>query len=219
MINVIYESDDILIADKPSFIPTAPLKNKNGSSFLEEAAAFFPKIMEVKGRQPWEGGLLHRLDTPTSGLVMFALNQRTFDVLLTQQLENEIIKRYKATFSKKRTTLPGFPPYPFHDVVSERGVITSAFRAYGPKGAQVRPLTAVDGRIYTTQTEPFDENSVCCTITNGFRHQIRCHMAWAGYPLIGDTLYGGDESEVFGLRAIALSFIEPSSGKRVEVTV
>lgn len=219
MINIIYESDDLIIADKPSFIPTAPLKSKSGSSFLEEAAAYFPQIMDVKGRQSWEGGLLHRLDTPTSGLVMFALNQKAFDDLLSQQLADSIIKQYKALFSVRRETLPGFPSYPFYDVSKEGGVISSSFRSYGPKGAQVRPLAAGDNKVYTTKTEPLDEHSVCCTITNGFRHQIRCHMAWAGYPLLGDTLYGGESSDVFGLRATGLSFAEPSTGKRVTISI
>jgi len=218
VIDIVYESKELVIADKPSFLPTAPLKNGGGSCFLSEVAKLFPEILTVKGRQPWEGGLLHRLDTPTSGLVMFARNQEAFDALLEEQLEGGIIKTYRCRITSKKDLKEGYPPYPFHDAVRENGIIHSSFRSFGPKGAQVRPLKEERGKVYFTQTQPSGEE-VICTIENGFRHQIRCHMAWAGYPLLGDTLYGGEPSDSFGLRAIALSFTLPGRKERIEVRV
>ena len=88
----------------------------------------------------------------------------------------------------------------------------------------MRPLTNpkaknCSGVLYTTQTEVESSNSVLCTITRGFRHQIRVHMAWAGYPLAGDTLYGGDEADVFGLEAVSLTFANPSDGQVLTITL
>ena len=70
--------------------------------------------------------------------------------------------------------------------------------------------------MYKTKIVPESKNSVLCTLSLGFRHQIRAHLAWAGHPLVGDILYGGDESTFFGLEAIGISFME-RSGRRVDV--
>ena len=135
-----------------------------------------------------------------------------------------IIKQYRAVFTSKKGAPEGFIPYTGYDVASSCGYISSYFRSFGPRGAQVRPLTNpkaknCSGVLYTTQTEVESSNSVLCTITRGFRHQIRVHMAWAGYPLAGDTLYGGDEADVFGLEAVSLTFANPSDGQVLTITL
>ena len=76
-----------------------------------------------------------------------------------------------------------------------------------------------DGRIYTTSVEPEGEGVLRCTITRGFRHQIRAHLAWAGYPIRGDVQYGGVSSDDFGLEAVSISYIEPCSGRKLTITV
>lgn len=175
--------------------------------------------MKVSGYQSWEGGLLHRLDTPTSGLVLFARDQKAFDFLSWQQKHDMITKEYRARTGGKMEQLPGFPPFPYS--ASDFGFrIVSGFRAYGRKGASVRPLTVGSSmRIYTTDVMRESESSFICALTQGFRHQVRCHMAWAGYPLLGDGLYGGCESDVFGLEAIGLTFTDPTSQKVLSIKV
>ena len=218
--NIVFENQDLVIANKPSNIPSAPLKSSTGPSFLKEVATLYPEIMSVKGFNEWEGGLLHRLDTPTSGLVLFARNQRAFDALYAQQKKDLIIKQYRAIYTRT-IHLEGFPTYPFSSPVDEPVLIHSSFRPYGKKGSAVRPLLTgtKDLPVYCTDIVPEKEGSVICTIRRGFRHQIRCHMAWAGYPLVGDTLYGGEVSENFGLSAIGISFINPSDGKTLSITL
>lgn len=169
----------------------------------------------VKGFQAWEGGLLHRLDTPTSGLVLFALAQDAFDYLVYQQKNDMIIKEYRAKSKGAKELLPGFPPF----IYDECQAIISGFRNYGPKGASVRPVLPCDNqKVYKTEVIREGDDSFICTITQGFRHQIRCHMAWAGYPLIGDEKYGGFEGE-FGLEAIGLTFKDPVSRKVISIKI
>lgn len=222
----IYSNDEILIVRKPSAIPTSPLGN-SGDEFclVNLVAAFEPRVMVPSGMLRREGGLIHRLDTATSGLVLFALTQGAYDFLIAEQKKDRIIKQYRARHCGHVDHLPdAFPPYEGHDVATQCGVITSYFRSYGQRGASVRPTLRADakrctGVLYSTETEVESETTVICTLTRGFRHQVRCHMAWAGYPLVGDTRYGGIESSDFGLEAIALSFTDPQSRNYLTITL
>lgn len=220
MIEIVSQTDDYLVVFKPSGLPTAPLKNQEGDSLVKEASEFFPQIMSVHGRQEWEGGLLHRLDTPTSGLVLIALKQEFYNSILKQQDRGDFQKLYRATISKRAEKLEGFPLFEFPRRL-DGVVIESAFRTYGPKGAQVRPVTGPKAKgllRYETYVERESADTYLCTLKKGFRHQIRVHMAWSGRPLLGDTIYGGEKSDTFGLEAIAMTFYG-LNGKRVEVSI
>ena len=180
-IEVIFENQDILVFYKPKNIPTVPLKGQEGDTLLSLAAADYPEILSPYGKNPWEGTILHRLDTPTSGLVLAARNKETFLSLSALQEKDEIKKVY----------------------------IISSFRSFGPKGASVRPLWEKrkgDERIYRTHVEYVSEERVKCTITRGFRHQIRSHLAWSGHPIVGDERYGGKENDFLLLEAVSISF-------------
>ena len=214
MINTIYKNSKILVVYKESGLPTAPLKNSNNDNLVYRVSKEYPEIMDVQGFQIWEGGLLHRLDTLTSGLVLFARSQDAFDYLSYQQKKDMFIKEYKAKSNGVKEILPGFPP--FENSLSS---IISGFRNYGPKGASVRPIIPSNGqKVYKTEVIQVDENTFFCTLTQGFRHQIRCHMAWAGYPLIGDERYGGFPGP-FALEAIGLTFHDPESRKVISIKI
>ena len=89
-IEVIFENQDILVFYKPKNIPTVPLKGQEGDTLLSLAAADYPEILSPYGKNPWEGTILHRLDTPTSGLVLAARNKETFLSLSALQEKDEI---------------------------------------------------------------------------------------------------------------------------------
>jgi 23S rRNA pseudouridine1911/1915/1917 synthase len=229
-IKVIAERNDWLVVDKPSGLPTVPLKSDRPEkdTLLSRLGEAYPEVLSV-GRNPWEGGVLHRLDTPTSGLVLVARTQRAFDDLWEEQRHDEIVKTYLAVSSKRLSPLPvGFVPFPFGDITLGRTVIRSLFRPFGEKGRVVRPVaedspSALRGKStgiwYETEVEFLGKDGTTCrfscVITQGFRHQIRCHMAWAGYPLDGDVTYRGLPEKPFGLTAQELQFIDPETGKRV----
>lgn len=90
----------------------------------------------------------------------------------------------------------------------------SFFRAYGKGSREVRPVTELSGRaaskktgttLYETHIEIVENFSdskreratayATCMITNGFRHQVRCHLAWCGFPVCGDELYNAHQKK------------------------
>jgi 23S rRNA pseudouridine1911/1915/1917 synthase len=202
-------------------------------------AVLFPELSALHGRGEGEGGLMHRLDYETQGLVLFARTQRGMDSFLAQQEKGKIVKEYSALVSRPRTPLPGFPPPPeafAEGPGSAAGLlIESPFRAWGPGRKAVRPAFPGRGRklafdrdrggAYGTwilewreEAGPFAPAAGLwrcrLRIIRGFRHQIRCHLAWIGFPILNDALYGGAGEGFLALRACSLSFDDPLDGAR-----
>ena len=216
---------DFLLVYKPPRMHSAPLaKSNNGETLLHWCVMEFPEIADLPGRKKGEGGLLHRLDYETQGLVLLARNTLGMESLLEQQREGKILKEYGAMSTKSEVLLPGFPPFPNPYPPTP---IQSAFRPYGPGRKAVRPVLVdkSDGKeqkaIYTTEileSNVTDEGFISfrLRILKGFRHQIRAHLAWFGLPILNDTLYGGMSygDGLLALRACSLSFADPSSGEK-----
>ena len=208
-IEVIYEDKDLLVFYKPAGLPTVPLKNGEGDTLLSECALSYPEILSPWGRNSWEGSIIHRLDTPTSGLVLAPRNKELYCYLSSLQSEDKILKTYRAEVSEMEEKMEGFESCPYSFSVDGYVKIVSSFRPYGPKGASVRPLLKRrkgDERQYETEVRRVDENTVECVIKRGFRHQIRCHLSWLGLPIIGDQRYGGKENPMLMLEAVKVSF-------------
>src|SRR5690606_29289920 len=77
-ITVIYEDEDLLVLNKPSGIPSVPHSAVETKTAVGSALAHYPRLAGV-GTRPLEPGLLHRLDTGTSGCLAFAKNAAAFD--------------------------------------------------------------------------------------------------------------------------------------------
>ncbi len=191
---IVFQDEDLLVADKPHGITTVPLKGQDmAPTLLGMVSRLCPAVLSVSGKNAWEHGAVHRLDTATSGLVVFTKNQRTYDLLLDLQARDLISKTYRAVVGSS-DRLKG------QDVSgslasSGRVEISTYFRSYGPGAKAVRPTMDVKradvDRLYSTLVEVVEPGSIfSCTITRGFRHQIRAHLAWIGHPIIGDVLYG-----------------------------
>ncbi|MDR2575947.1 MAG: RNA pseudouridine synthase [Treponema sp.] len=230
---ICHETEDFAVVFKPPRMHCAPLKEDGNETLLDWYAKIFPPIMELSGRKENEGGLLHRLDFETQGLVLFAKNQQTLENLLNQQKQGKLIKEYSAICQKREQKPDGFEVFPGLQIGELPLVIESYFRPYGPGRKQVRPVTkeklkgkevAKDGNtFYKTeiiniekkQTESKEEQyHFTVRLKRGFRHQIRCHLAWAGFPVLNDPLYGKEEVNGFlALRATGLFFDDPKSGE------
>lgn len=242
IISVPSEQNPFAVIYKPGGMPSAPLaqKTSGAKSALEYAAEIFPEIISVTGKLPHEHGLLHRLDTAASGILLLATTQASYDWLYDCQKQGDFEKSYRAQcifFPENIEMLDGFPPFEKKIEPEKKLSFTasSAFRAYGKGNKAVRPVTSLSGKAaqkksaateYTTQIEIQRQVNgqnvfeAVCTITKGFRHQVRCHLAWSGFPVIGDALYNANKNirtPELKFTAFRFSFLHPIS--KVKVTI
>jgi 23S rRNA pseudouridine1911/1915/1917 synthase len=146
--------------------------------------------MRGVGYKKREPGILHRLDTYTSGVMLAARDQGTFDELRRQLQAGEIEKRYLA-----RCT--GIVPAP---------IVIDAAIANDPRDRrkvractdprEIKRLRAQTARTEVLSSVPAEHGSLVeVRANNARRHQIRVHLASIGHPLLGDPLYGGPPLE------------------------
>lgn len=213
---IIFQNNDFIIADKPHCIPTVPLKGQClDGTLLGMVAKICPDVLSVTGKNPWEHGALHRLDTATAGLVIFAKTQTAYNKLLALQKRDRIAKTYLATTTTdtrlQGMTIPATPTF----------TISTYFRSFGPGAREVRPTLDIKKadtpRLYQTHIQILSPQTFRCTITSGFRHQIRAHLAWIGHPILGDTLYGPLPSKTETLELVCVGLtIELDDGQTLQ---
>lgn len=199
------DSSPFVVVYKPAGVPSAPLFDGD-ESILTEAIRLFPQIALVHGKKEVEHGLVHRIDTETAGLVLIATTQQSYDSLIQSQKDGKFEKWYRAEVDKIpdcADILGGFPSVPNGCRSLNAGeenlfIAESSFRPFGQKGREVRPVTQNAGRaalkkggsaVYQTEISFESENVAICHIKSGFRHQVRCHLAWCGFPVKGDKIY------------------------------
>jgi len=192
-LHVRLERSELVIVNKPPGMPTAPLDNAERGSLCSALLARYPEMQGV-GYRAREPGIVHRLDTQTSGLVLAARSAAVFE-LLSQALERgELEKRYLAIVSAaglaesgqiSRAIAPD-PAHPERVRVLEEGDRSGYARH---KITRYRLKRVVAGRAL-----------VELEVASAFRHQIRAHLAAIGHPIAGDAVYGGERLPVLGAR-------------------
>ena len=229
MPQVIAEAKDFLVAYKPPRMHSAP-QAFSAVSLFTWCVRHFPEVGELIGRNKGEGGLLHRLDYETHGLMLIARSGLGMETLLEQQKQGKIFKEYSALARESGIALPGFPKEKPELQPGNATQITSAFRPYGKGRKAVRPVLISDANnkkpqmLYITEVPESKLASIadfgnCLSlklrISKGFRHQIRSHLAWLGMPILNDALYGGSAfgNGYLALRACSLAFADPSTGE------
>ncbi|MCL2196645.1 MAG: pseudouridine synthase [Treponema sp.] len=244
---VVQETDNYAVVFKPAKMHSESLtkefsQRRRGAKDAEgeeSAAAISDWYLKYSGFNE-NIKLMHRLDYETNGLVLFAKNEKSFNFFKELQDRGEFIKEYSAicepTGSNK--TDDGFPDNnlafsaPLR-LCENSFVINSYFRPYGKGRKLVRPViedgkkhkeVAKDnGGFYKTDIININNNIFTVQIKRGFRHQIRCHLCWIGYPIINDPLYPQcidlQPADLLALRSHALFFADPGNGKKLECCI
>jgi len=198
-LRVVFESPEVAIVRKPAGQPTAPIRRGETGTLANAILARFPETRNI-GYRAREPGLLHRLDTQTSGLVIVARTPEAFAKLRTALAEGRIEKRYLAVVRK--------------DAASEPGVVGQylAPDPRNPRRVRVVPATMPGARAATTRFRTIRVGArwslLEVHVSHAYRHQIRAHLSWMGAPIAGDALYGGALVPALGERqALHASYV------------
>jgi 23S rRNA pseudouridine1911/1915/1917 synthase len=181
-LDVRFETSSVVVAHKPAGLPTAPLRPGEVGTLANALVARYPEMKHV-GQRPREPGLLHRLDTQTSGLVVACRTPEAFRRLDSALRRGKLEKRYLAIAAGS---------------LGDEGEIDDALAPDPRRRGRVR-TAAPEGSGYArgslTRYRVLERRGPLVLLelrmSRGFRHQIRAHLAAVGAPLVGDALYGG----------------------------
>ena len=189
---------NVVVVDKPAGLPCHPLVPGEGDSVVHRLVGRFPEIAGA-GADPREGGLLHRLDTGTSGCLAVARDRSTW-----QALRAGLEGASKTYLAVVVGTVP--PSFFIDDAIGhDRG--DRRRMVLDQDGAPCRTTARCLGQgQLATANGPVPVSLVRLELSGGRRHQLRVHLQSRGHPLLGDTLYGGPavDGDGFFLHAVSL---------------
>jgi 23S rRNA pseudouridine1911/1915/1917 synthase len=200
-LNVRFVNDDVVVVDKPAGQPSAVVRAGDTGTLASALLGRYPEMADV-GYSAREPGLVHRLDTGTSGLLVAARTQAAFvllrDGLKRGALEKHYLAIVQARPLPKRGTLASWLATDSRN----RQRVVVAHTPDGLRGAQHRATHwQVLGSSGAWQLLRLRAKSA-------YRHQIRAHLAAMGIPIAGDVLYGGHVDPRLGHRhALHASYI------------
>ena len=188
-LEVLTETDDYVIVDKPAGVPSHPLQEGELGTVAGALVARYPEMREV-GYRRREPGILHRLDTNTSGVMLAARSKEAFERLRAELQSGRIEKRYLARVVGDLVAPQSIDIPIANDPRDARRVRACV----DPR--EIRRLQAKPALTEVVASRPAAHGSLCELRANhARRHQIRAHLAAIGHPLLGDTLYGGPALE------------------------
>ena len=234
---IIYEDEQVLVCHKPAGLATQSgrVGQADMVSELKKYLVSGQKAVEPqrnmpqrvgKGSEPYLG-IIHRLDQPVEGLLVFAKTKEAAAKLTAQLGKGSLNKQYYAVVCGKPASVSGeLVDYLIKDKdmarVSEKGAAdTEAKKAV----LQYRQVSCTIAKVSDVLK---DISLLDIHIDTGRFHQIRVQMAHAGLPLLGDSKYGSEESleisKKSGIRNVALfayrvEFVHPKTGKKLEFQI
>lgn len=203
MINIVYEDNHLLVVEKPINVPV-----QQDSSNDEDLLTILKKYLKEKYHKPGNVylGLVHRLDRPVGGIMVFAKTSKAAARLSQQIKDKTFNKTYLAVVRGKVAPKGTFTDKLLKDPKTNITTIS-------PKGKEA---------ILHYQLLDYHNNLslVKIHLVTGRSHQIRVQFASRNHPLYGDQKYGKNEVKAqIALFAQAIEFVHPTTKKKISFTL
>ena len=215
---IIFEDNDIIVCYKPSGIATQTKK------LGQQDMVSILKNYRAKKKEPAYIGVIHRLDQPVEGVMVFAKNEKSAAGLSKQVANRNIGKYYYAigvvgsercVIGENTTVLTDYMTF------DNRTNVGKMIEDEISEASLKQDKSIKEARLEYSVIEKKD-NLVCMDIKlgTGRHHQIRLQMAHAGMPLLGDSKYGtAVVGQQIALCSYKLEFIHPVTDKKLEFEI
>lgn len=209
VIEALHVDEAVVVVDKPSGLLVHPTSDRESDTVVSRATA----LLVRKGERSTRVWVVHRLDQPTSGVLVLARSHEAASALQQQFRVHSVARRYLALVRgdmARPVTLAGEIGRP---------------RPGARRGA-LAPGSG--GRAARTTLEPLERAGratlVSATLATGRTHQVRVHLSSIGHPVLGDEVYGDPRSDPtwvprLALHATRLAFTHPATGVRLSFDV
>ena len=204
-LDIVYEDADVLVVNKPKGMVVHPAPGHMTGTLVNGLMYHCKDLSGINGiLRP---GIVHRIDKDTSGLLMVAKNDAAHESLVNQLVNKTVTRKYTALVHGH--------------IAHDKGTIDAPI---GRDQKDRQKQAVVDkGKHAVTHFQVIDRfgdyTLLECRLETGRTHQIRVHMNYIGYPLVGDPKYGPKKTIDFGgqvLHAGILGFNHPTSGEYLE---
>ena len=189
-LDIIYQDEAIIIVNKPAGFVVHPAAG-HYSGTLQNALLHFDESLAAVPR----AGIVHRLDKDTTGLMVVARNLTSHKYLVDQIQKHEVIREYQAVV---------------HGVMTGGGMVDQPVGRH-PRD-RIKMAVTENGRHAVTHyrlLKRFREHShIKVQLETGRTHQIRVHMSYLRYPIVGDPVYAGRQRIPAGASADLLEYLQ-----------
>jgi 23S rRNA (cytosine1962-C5)-methyltransferase len=199
---LIFEDEHLLVVNKPAGLNThapSPYSGEGLYDWLRHREARWASL-----------AIIHRLDKETSGVMVFAK---------TPLANHSLTEQFTARRVRKKYLLLTDRPMAGGELTIRSALVRAGDRYVSRpihKGAQIAETRFAERRVRTTEsTSPRGWQMVEAEPLTGRTHQIRVHAAEQGFPILGDTLYGGTPAPRVYLHAVELTLSHPESGEEL----
>ncbi len=204
-LEIVYEDADVLVVNKPKGMVVHPAPGHSKGTLVNGLMYQITDLSGINGVV--RPGIVHRIDKDTSGLLMVAKNDASHNSLVDQLVKKSVTRKYVAL-------VHGHIPH-------DKGTIDAPI-ARDTKDRQ--KMAVVDrGKNAVTHFRVLERfgnfTLVECRLETGRTHQIRVHMKYIGFPLVGDPKYGPKKTMDIGgqaLHAEVIGFIHPKTDEYME---
>lgn len=207
-LDIVYEDDDVAVVNKPQGMVVHPSVGHTSGTLVNALMYHIHDLSSINGVV--RPGIVHRIDKDTSGLLMIAKNDRAHQALAEELKDKKSLRKYLAIVHG--------------NISNDRGVIEAPIgRSEKDRKKQAVMAKGKPAVTHFKVLERFGNYTLVeLTLETGRTHQIRVHMAYIGYPVAGDPLYGPRKTLKGNgqfLHAQTLGFTHPTTGESLRFSV